>query len=237
IGTTQPGISHVFKEKAEIENTPLFFADQEFRVEYALRSLTGNQILSVSQLGEKILPGLDLDLLGNYQQKNIPAVLKTCQLLNHKGFNIRDKHLYEGLADAAQLTGLKGRWQVVGNNPQIVCDTGHNEDGIREIVRQIKQVPYKNLHIVFGMVNDKDPDKILKLLPKNAFYYFTKANISRSLDENILAKKAVDYGLKSNAFSNVQCALNAAKNKAGKNDFIFVGGSTFVVAEILEDLQ
>lgn len=234
IGTTQSKIQPVFEKVALEKQAPLFYADQEFSVEYALRSLQGNQVLSVNQREEKILPGLALDLKGAYQQKNLPAVLKSIELLRKNNWKITDEHIYEGLVHTAKLTGLRGRWQIIGNNPLIVCDTGHNEDGISEIAAQIKQTPHQHLHIVFGMVNDKNAENILKLLPRDATYYFTKASIPRALNEEQLAEKAAEFGLNGTAFAGVSEALKAARSNAGKNDFIFVGGSTFVVAEILE---
>ncbi len=141
--------------------------------------------------------------------------------------------IFEGLQSTIKNTSLLGRWQVIGNNPLIICDTGHNEDGIKAVVEQISTTPYKTLHFVFGTVGDKNPDKILQLLPKDAIYYFTKADIPRAMNEQELAEKAAGFGLKGTSFSTVVEALKAAKNKASVKDLIFVGGSTFVVAEIL----
>ncbi|MFW6257699.1 MAG: bifunctional folylpolyglutamate synthase/dihydrofolate synthase [Prolixibacteraceae bacterium] len=234
IGTTQPEIRHVFEQKAIETKSSLFFADQEYTVEYALRDFEGNQLLSVTHNSKKILPDLKLDLKGSYQLKNLPAVFKTIELLRNKNWNIRENHIYKGLASVTQITGLKGRWQVIGNNPLTVCDTGHNQGGIKEVVNQISQTPHKNLHIVFGMVNDKNAENILKLLPQNARYYFTKADIPRALDEKILLSKAFKLGLCGESFPTVIQALTAARKDAGKNDFIFIGGSTFVVAEIYD---
>ena len=233
VGATQSETRQVFNEKAEEQKAPLFFADQEFSVSYAMNDFEGNQLLAVEKKGKQIFSQLKLDLKGAYQQKNIPAVLKTIELARQKGWNISSENIVEGLASTSKMTGLLGRWQVIGHNPRLVCDTAHNADGIAEIVKQINQTPFQKLHIVFGMVNDKEPENILKLLPQNATYYFTKADIPRALDENILAKKAAGFGLKGKAFSGVEEAYAAAKTNAGKNDFIFVGGSTFIVSEIL----
>ncbi|NJO92409.1 MAG: hypothetical protein HC831_28150 [Chloroflexia bacterium] len=127
-----------------------------------------------------------------------------------------------------------GRWQTIGNNPRIVCDTGHNEAGIAQILEQINSIPYKKLHIVFGVVDDKNIDSILTMLPKEATYYFCKASIPRALDEKILFEKAAKFNLNGNSFKNVELALESARQNAQKEDFIFVGGSTFVVADLLE---
>ena len=233
IGTTQNETLQVFTEKADEQQAPLFFADSEYSVRYAMNDFEGNQLLAVDNNGKQIYRQLKLDLKGAYQQKNLPAVLKTLELLKISGWDISAKNIETGLAEVSKLTGLLGRWQVLGANPRTVCDTAHNADGLTEIVKQMEQTPYKKLHVVFGMVNDKEPEKILKLLPQNAAYYFTKANIPRALDENVLAKYAAEFGLKGQAFSDVNDAYNEAKKSAGKDDFIFVGGSTFIVAEIL----
>lgn len=233
IGTTQPKVSNVFIEKAKKAGTNVFFADQEYSTGYSLQNLDGKQIFSLDKNGEKILPDLKLDLLGFYQKKNLPAVLKTIEILVEKGWEIKQKHVYNGLAETMQLTGLIGRWQIIGNNPLVVCDTGHNADGIRQIVEQIQQTPHKTLHFIFGMVNDKDPEKILSLLPQNAVYYFTKADIPRALNVDILAEYARKFMLSGDTFPSVKKALTKALSLAGKNDLVFIGGSTFVVAEVL----
>jgi dihydrofolate synthase/folylpolyglutamate synthase len=189
--------------------------------------------MTVIKNGENVFPQLKLDLLGLYQRKNLPAVLKAVELLQKKGWDITEEAVYEGLANVTELTGLQGRWQILGANPAIVCDTGHNFDGITEVLAQIEQTAHKKLHVVFGMVNDKDPDKILAILPKNAEYYFTKAGIPRALNEKILREKAAGFELVGNSYPTVIEAFEDARQKAGENDLIYVGGSTFVVAEIL----
>ena len=146
---------------------------------------------------------------------------------------IKDEHIYEGLANCSRNTGLLGRWQILGNNPLVVCDTGHNEDGIRAIVEQIKNTAYKKLHMVFGTVGDKDPEAILKLLPQDAIYYFTKSSIPRAMDEKVLAEKAKKAGLQGKSYPTVKSAFDTAIANASSNDLVFVGGSTFIVAEIL----
>lgn len=233
IGKTQEETSPVFQELAQLKNTQLFFADQEFSAEYAMLALDGKQVVSVERNGEKCFPDLKLDLKGTYQLNNLPAVLKSIDLLIKKEWQITEEHIYEGLKSVQKNTGLLGRWQIIGNNPQIICDTGHNEDGIKAIVKQIKNIAFKKLHFVFGTVADKNPDNILKLLPKNAIYYFTAANIERAMNAEVLREKAMEFGLKGESYLSVAEALEKAKFKADKNDLIFVGGSTFVVAEIL----
>lgn len=159
--------------------------------------------------------------------------MKAIDILRDKGWKIADSNIYDALCRVTEMTGLMGRWQVIGNNPLVVCDTAHNADGISEVVKQIIQTPHKKLHIVFGMVSDKDHVQILSLLPEDADYYFTKAEIPRAMDEKKLQSLASVYGLKGKSYPTVAGAYKAARGNAGREDFIFIGGSTFVVAEIL----
>jgi len=233
IGITQNETKRVFTEIARKNQAPLFFADHEYVATYSMLGLDGKQILNIERNGKMAFPEIKLDLLGMYQVRNVPVVLKTLEILIEKGWQISKENIYEGLANAAKSTGLMGRWQIIGNNPLTVCDTGHNEDGIRMVVEQIKNTPYKTLHFVFGVVADKNQDAVLGLLPKDAVWYFTRADIPRAMNEKELEQKAAGFGLKGESYSTVAEAFNAAKVNAGKNDLIFVGGSTFVVAEIL----
>lgn len=233
IGITQKETKTVFEEFAKLKNAPISFADKEILVAYSLLGTDGKRIVTIEKNGKKVYPGLQLDLVGNYQLKNLPAVLKSLEILGEKGCEVSDKNIYDGLNEVVKKTGLLGRWQIIGNNPLIVCDTGHNEDGIKAIVKQINNIPFKKLHIVFGTVRDKNPEKVLKCLPQNAVYYFTRANIPRAMNEDVLAKEAEQFGLKGKTFKTVKEALENAKFNAGKNDLIWVGGSTFVVADIL----
>ena len=233
IGTTQEKTAPVFLELAKRKGTPIFFADQEYFVEYSTMGMDGKQIVSVKKNGEKVYPGLKLDLKGVYQLKNLPAVFKSIEILTDKGWKLTEKEVYDGLSSVSENTGLLGRWQVIGNNPLVVCDTGHNEDGIRAVVSQISNTAYKSLHIVFGTVADKDPGMVLQLLPKDANYYFVKAGIERALDEKKLKEISTRFGLKGEAWQSVNEGFKAALRSADKRDMVFVGGSTFVVAEIL----
>lgn len=233
IGTTQIETKKVFEEVAALKLAPLFFADQEYAIGYGLTDLEGNPLLSVNKNGNRLYNQLKLDLKGTYQQLNLPAVLKTVELLREMGWKITDKDLLRGLANARKMTGLMGRWQVLGYNPLLVCDTAHNAEGMELVVQQITQTPYEKLHFVLGLVKDKDPEKLLALLPKEAAYYFTKASIPRAMDEKQLARLAADFGLTGLSYSSVLKAFDTARSRAGKNDMVFVGGSTFVVAEIL----
>ena len=234
IGETNPETEQVFRNVAADRNAPLFFADHEFKTAYSMLGLNGKQVLNILKNDNPAFPDLKVDLLGIYQQKNVPTVLKTIEIMQENGWKISRQNIYDGLSDAAKSTGLMGRWQIIGNNPLTICDTGHNEDGIKMIVGQIKNTAYKNLHVVFGMVADKDIVHVLQLLPREATYYFTRAALPRALDEKNLAEQANLIGLHGRSYSSVKEAFTAARMNADRNDLVFVGGSNFVVAEILQ---
>ena len=233
IGETHPQTSVIFSGIAKEHSAPLLFADQHFNSGFGFNSPDARQIFNVRK-GEKVVyEKLRLDLLGNYQSKNICTVLAAVEQLRELGWKIPDSALRNGLEKVVGNTGLQGRWQVIGANPRIICDTGHNEGGLREVVAQIKQTPYKALHFVIGMVNDKDIAGVLRLLPKDAIYYFTKAAIPRALDEKQLMKIAAFFDLQGKTYPTVAEALAAARKNAGADDMIFIGGSTFIVAEAI----
>lgn len=233
IGESNDESEVVFRQKAREIDAPVYFADREFSCPYSMLLPEGKQMVNVLKNRTMYYQDLKLDLLGIYQRKNILPVLKTIEILISNEWKIKIENIYQGLSKVIINTGLLGRWQIVGNNPRIVCDTGHNEAGIGQVIEQIRNTAWKNLHIVFGMVNDKNIDPVLSLLPKEANYYFTRASIPRALDETELQKKGELFGLKGEKFKTVQEALSSAKNNANEHDMIFVGGSTFVVADIL----
>jgi len=171
-------------------------------------------------------------LTGDYQAKNIPVVAAACELMK-RDFRISDRNLSDGIGNVINNTGLMGRWHILGNNPLTICDTGHNEHGLAYVMNQISLTPKHNLHMVIGFVNDKDLSLVLPLFPKNATYYFTKASVPRALNEEKLREQAAKYGLIGQSYTNVEQALKAARQSAGNGDLIFIGGSTFVVAEVL----
>jgi len=224
----QEEVAKVFEQKSQAENSPLIFADLKYQIIAEVDNFT---VLR----GKKVLfKDLSCELKGSYQPKNFKGVIGVIECLRQKGYDIRDEAVHTGFAKVCSLTGLKGRWQQLGQNPLIICDTGHNEDGIRQIVAQIQQQKFKQLHFVLGAVNDKAIDKILVQLPKNAIYYFCKPNLPRGLEVDSLKTQAQTYGLEGNVYTSVQAAIQAAKQAAEANDMIFIGGSTFVVAEIDE---
>lgn len=174
------------------------------------------------------------DLMGDYQTHNKKTVLQTIAVLNsQKEFKIFQEDIKSGLLQVVKNTGLQGRWQQLGDSPKVICDTAHNKNGLEIVMYQIQKEKFDTLHIVLGVVNDKDLDEVLPLFPKNAIYYFCKPNIPRGLDAAILHQKATTFGLHGEVFNSVSEAYKKALQIASKSDFIYIGGSTFVVAEIL----
>ncbi len=232
IGEADSGTRGVFIKRADEMSAPLHLASLVFSAENALGNTDEGSVFNIFKGGRLYFAGLKTDLKGIYQQKNIVTVLQTLEIMQNM-LKIDTNQIFSGLSKVQQNTGFKGRWQVLGKKPLIVCDTGHNEAGISEVVSQIRLQKFKQLHFVLGTVNDKDIGKILQILPKDAFYYFTKALIPRALNEKLLADRAVEFGLVGNSYSTVNEAYTAAKKNAENDDMIFIGGSTFVVAEVV----
>ena len=233
ISQRHPETAPVFVSAAGLKRSPLWFGEDFYHVNYSLVDIDGYQRFAITSGGKPVYPDLKSDLAGSYQRYNLPGVLKGIDLLVDKGWNIPGSAIYNGLAQVRKNTSLQGRWQTLGVNPRIVCDTGHNQGGIAEVTEQIRQTPYKRLHVVFGTVADKDPSGVLKLLPTDATYYFCQADIPRALNARQLKKTAADFGLIGDAYESVAEAYAEALKAAETDDFIFIGGSTFVVAEIL----
>ncbi|MBC5991820.1 bifunctional folylpolyglutamate synthase/dihydrofolate synthase [Pontibacter cellulosilyticus] len=233
ISTKQEEAEEVFRYKAKQENALLYFATESFRVELVEGDLE-RQVFQVYKDETLYLAGLELDLTGSYQKYNLPGVLHVLELLQQKGYSIPEEALRRGLAQTKSITGLKGRWQKLNDTPLTICDTGHNEDGIKQIVKQLETLKPKQVHMVFGAVNDKDITKVLQLLPVNYKYYFCQADIPRALPVQQLYEQATSIGLKGTIYTSVAEAIQAAKANAAPDEVIFIGGSTFVVAEIEE---
>ncbi len=233
ISSKQASVAHVFEAKAAAEKAPLYFATDYVQVEAVEQDLE-KQVFRAVKAGQEYLPNLALDLTGTYQQFNLPGVLQTISVLQDKGYQIPDEAIRKGLASTKTLTGLKGRWQILNSKPLTICDTGHNIDGIKQILQQLQAYKAKQVHFVFGAVNDKDIYSILQVLPKFYTYYFCQAQIPRALPVEELHERATAEGLKGHAFKSVSEAILAAKENAAPEDVIFIGGSTFVVAEIDE---
>ena len=209
IGEYTPETKLVFIEKAKKNNSEIYFASDTIK---------------------NTFPS---DLKGDYQEQNKRTVLQTIQVLNSQNrFKVADENIKEGLLHVVKNTGLYGRWQQINNSPKVICDTAHNKHGLQITLKQTQAEEFDSLHIVLGVVNDKDLDEILPLFPKNATYYFCKPNIPRGLDAPILQQKALEYGLNGKVFNSVSKAYDKALQSAKPSDFIYVGGSTFVVAEI-----
>ena len=229
IGEAEGEIRQIFEKTASEKRSPIFFAESLPSEYIGLETVNRIPVQSFS-IEENII---QTPLLGIYQRKNMLTAWMAIKIMQTIGFNFTKESIKEGFLRVVELTGLRGRWQKLQENPTVICDTGHNVAGISYIVEQLKNTPHQTLRMVIGMVNDKDIDHILLLLPKDAVYYFTKASIARALPENILKEKAEKIGLHGKSYSSVSKAFEAAKKEASSQDLIFVGGSTFVVAEVI----
>ena len=212
IGETTPETKPVFLERATETGAPIYFAEENDREDY---------------------PGVEYELKGIYQEKNKRTLFTALPLLKEAGYHIDEASVRKGFAHVVELTGLMGRWQKLHDRPTLVCDTGHNVGGISYVVEQLRQQSCHQLHIVIGMVNDKDISGVLALLPKEAKYYFTQASVSRALPAEQLMSMATEKGLRGKSYSNVKNAVKAAIKECLPEDFIFVGGSNFIVADLL----
>ncbi|WP_160067223.1 bifunctional folylpolyglutamate synthase/dihydrofolate synthase [Sphingobacterium bovisgrunnientis] len=233
ISETNPITAPIFEAKAKLEDAPIIFADQEITALRLEKDALVQRIV-ISKEGETKV--YDLDLTGSYQVKNIVGVLAVVDQVRQKGFAISNEQLSHALANVQQLTGFQGRWQTLSTDPLIICDTGHNEDGIKEVIKNLSEVSYQNLHIVIGAMKDKDLDHMLPYLPKDAIYYFSNPDMPRAMEAAELAEKALSYGLSGKVSGSVIQALNDAKEAYMQGDLIFVGGSNFVVAEVLQNM-
>lgn len=232
IGETQFETHQVFEDKANECGSPLYFADQIFDCDKIHIESNTMQKFDLWKDSELYLEAVEIPLMGNYQQKNLTTVVCALDLLRDR-FDLSEDDIREGIAKVIRNTHLMGRWQILNNDPLTIADTGHNVAGITEVVRQLAEMSYDRLHFVIGMVNDKDIDNVLQILPHNCEYYFCKADIPRGLDANILAEKAFAMGLRGQVFESVGHAYRSALNAAHFGDVVFVGGSNFVVAEVV----
>jgi len=231
IGETRPESRKIFLEKAKIENAPISFADQ-LRYTANWQHEKNHLLVDILENSTQLLSHFQLDLPGIYQTKNMVTVLESVHQLQKKGWEISQQAIHEGLSNTRKLTGLHGRWETIHLNPQVILDVAHNESGIQEVLSQLELMHYHNLHIILGMVKDKESGKVLTMLPKNALYYFTRAQIPRAMQEDLLAQKAIELGLEGNAYPNVHSALEAALLHSDKDDLILVCGSVFLVGEV-----
>ncbi|MGA1978706.1 MAG: folylpolyglutamate synthase/dihydrofolate synthase family protein [Bacteroidales bacterium] len=233
IGETQDDTAEVFNKKAAQTGSAVFFADSNFgcRLEKPSGFKSGRKYLIKDFSDEKEITGM-IPLGGDYQEKNLKTVFQAAKVLNGV-FNISDEDITRGIGRTVTNTHLMGRWQILGTRPLVICDTGHNREGLEYVVRQISIMPAARLRMVMGFVADKDLSLVIPLLPKDAEYYFTRASIPRALDEKKLQSLASEAGLHGNSFPSVKEAIDAAMSDASGDDLVFIGGSTYIVAEAL----
>jgi len=230
IGETQVETTAVFRKFAEQKRAPLVFSDQQITVRPVDGKDVTRQTYQIRTSNESLT--VQMDLLGSYQVKNLPAIFLAYKELNQLGFTISFAHFQKGLSNITRNTGLKGRWQVLNTKPLTICDTGHNKEAFKEILRQLNNTPHRELFFILGMVQDKDVSGTLQLLPANATYAFCQSQIPRAMPASELARQAAENGLEGIVIPDVNEAILYFQKKAGPNDLLFVGGSTFVVAEI-----
>jgi len=231
LGNTLPLIA---LEKAGIikPNVPIVISETQYETKLVFEKVAQNNKSKIYFADEVIKESYAIDLLGNYQKKNINGVLKVLGILQQKNYKISKANIKNGLLNTVKNTGLKGRWQVLQTNPKVICDTAHNKEGLSITMSQLQKEQFDNLHIVFGVVNDKDLSQLWSILPKQATYYFCKPDVPRGLDQNILKLQFLDNGFIGESYLSVNEAIEMAKTNAKLTDVIYIGGSTFVVAEI-----
>lgn len=231
IGEMIPETKSVFENIAAEKNAPFHLANKE-------RNVAGwkwdkhELIVEIAEQGKTDHKKYHLDLPGIYQSKNLLSVLEACSVLKELKYNIEENEIRLGLQKTKKLTGLHGRWEIIHENPTIVLDVGHNEDGIKQLIQQIELTTHHDLHIIIGMVKDKEIDTVLSLLPHSANYYFTQAHIPRALPAETLKEKAGEFNLKGKVIPDVNEAIKQARSKAHKDDLILVCGSVFLVGEV-----
>jgi dihydrofolate synthase/folylpolyglutamate synthase len=234
-----PETKKVFEDKAKAMDAPLYFSEDYLQ----LQSFQNNWHTALFEFNQPLIHYLDAplftknftvecDLPGKYQSKNLKGVLVAVQLLSDMGWKLKAPKILTALHNVKKNTGLMGRWECVQENPRVILDVAHNEHGVKALLVQLETLHYQQLHIITGMVKDKDINAVLTLLPKNASYYFTQSHIPRALPTNELAILAKSNGLLGNEFENVNLALATAKKNAHHNDLIIVMGSIFLVAEV-----
>ncbi|MGC4233764.1 MAG: folylpolyglutamate synthase/dihydrofolate synthase family protein [Niabella sp.] len=232
VGEKREATESVFRDKAAATGSALFFAGDHYHVEHWLYE-DEMLLVEVSEQGKTDHKKYCLDLTGQYQIKNLVTVLESCRHLRAAGCHLPEEAIVQGLKHVKKHTGLHGRWETIQHNPRVVLDVAHNESGMQELLNQLEISTYHQLHIILGMVKDKDVDTVLNMLPLNAVYYFTNAHIPRALDAATLKDKAALRGLSGHVFENVNVAIAAAKVHAHKDDLILVCGSVFLVGEVM----
>jgi dihydrofolate synthase / folylpolyglutamate synthase len=233
ISETHPETKEIFISKAVDTGSPISFADERFSCNLEENDyLKGERRYKITDLVTRQKFEGNTVLGGDYQSKNLQAVFTVFGILKEV-FDISEKHITDGIRKVVINTGIKGRWQIISNDPLTICDTGHNKEGLEYVMDQIRRIPKSGLHIIIGFVNDKDLKSVFPLFPPEAIYYFTKARIPRALNEEILKSEAEKYGLIGQSYPDIKTALNYARKNATQSDMIFIGGSNFVVAEVI----
>ena len=227
VGETTNETKIAFENKAHEMKSLIRFAEEEHEI-ISLERSNGEVVYQTQTFGS-----IKATLTGACQIKNTATILTTVKELQNSGYHINTEHVKSGFQNVCRLTGLQGRWQKMSTKPDVICDTGHNLAGIEYIVKQLNEYDAENIRIVIGMVNDKDVTGVLSILPRNAIYYFTKASVQRAMNENDFYEKATVAGLRGKKYPDVRSAFEAATAEASEKDLIFVGGSTFIVADFL----
>lgn len=233
ISEKQTNLKSVFSSKAQQVDAPVFFTDHNFSIYNYFYNTDNKIVVSINKHQQIIYNNLIFGLSGNYQLDNILTIVQAVEVLKNI-ILISEKSIYEGLKNVVKNTGIMGRWQTLSTEPWVICDSGHNFDGIFMVTKQLQTSTYQKLHFIFGAVNDKDLTKIFKLLPKDAKYYFTKANIDRALNEKTLKNTAINNNLIGESYKSVNFAVSEALKNYQKGDLIFIGGSTFIAAEAID---
>jgi dihydrofolate synthase/folylpolyglutamate synthase len=234
VGESHSETLPVFSRFAKQMKASLIVADHQYHINTSFKSADGYQVFNVTSDGTIPYPNLKCGLLGHYQRKNTVTLLTVIDQLRQAGIQLDEKVIYAGIRNVIKNTGFAGRWQIVGQNPTTVCDTAHNTDGLKQVLLQVTETPYGKLHVILGFVSDKDTNDILPLMPVEASYYFTRLSVPRTLDENELASRAHDCGLRGQSFSTIQEAYASVKENAGSDDLVIITGSTFLVADFLK---
>ncbi len=236
IGNTEPEPEQVLCAIAANRHAQVSLAREEYEPVFHTYTGKGDSLVRIRNKKSGSVETYTCGLAGAYQPENVTTVISAITRLRESGWNLSDSAIQDGLSSVTQLTGIMGRWQTVGSNPRSICDTAHNPAGISAVMQQVMQTPWKTLHMVWGMVGDKDLGSILPILPREAHYYFTRSKVPRSLDARTLREAAADHGLKGEVYPTVEAAYRAAEKCADEHDMIYTGGSTFVVADLLEAL-
>jgi dihydrofolate synthase/folylpolyglutamate synthase len=230
IGERNTETEKVFIQQAAIQQSPIFFAEDAFSIVASTLNTTSMQV-EIKNCPSGRIDTYECGLAGLYQSKNIITVLQSMEVLK-ESWNITEENIQRGIKEVKALTGLHGRWEIINEHPSVILEVAHNKEGIQQMLQHLELLEYEKLHIIIGVVKDKDVQTVLELLPKDASYYFTQAHIPRALDAVMFQEKASTFSLKGKAWKDVNEALDAALNNASKKDVIVICGSIFLVAEV-----